>query len=303
MSNNLNVNIKIYWIRHGFSCANYLYDNIHLTHSIKDKSILASDAKLTNITLNNICKMKSEIATDYYRNVLNSDFILCSELTRAIETAMMLFGTFNKTIYIAPYIGEEVETSGLGKSDNIPSDKHIKQTNITNIIDFHNKNADKCNGMFTSNVSFDILDNLIYDEKTEPNIIEFFKKVIPYLIKKHNKKQIINNTLNLTLTLVSHSQFIKKTTSIYPKNLEIILQYINTTYYIVDDSYYITNNKYYDHLNNKYYNFLNKKLNKYGATKYSITDYGNIKSINIPKDINRCDYKINTYNRTISIIK
>jgi len=294
MSNNINVNIKIYWVRHGFSCANYLYENYYLTKSVIDKSILAPDAKLTNITLNKICEMKNKKATDYYRNILNSDFILCSELTRAIETAMMLFGTFNKTIYIVPYIGEEVQTSGLDNSDNIPSDKHIKQQNITNIIDFHNENADTCNGMFNSNVSFDILDNLINDQKTEPDFNNFLKYVIPYLITKYNKKQIINNTLNLTLTLVSHSKFIDKTTQIYPNNLEIILQYINTKYSIIDNNYHLNNMSHCTHLNNTYFNFLNKKLNKHGAINYSITEYGIIdyKNIDTTQDLNRCDYKI-----------
>jgi broad specificity phosphatase PhoE len=286
---NINVNIKIYWVRHGFSCANYLYDNYHLTNSITNKSKLAPDAKLTNITLNNICEMKNKIATDYYRNILNSDFILCSELTRAIETAMMLFGTFNKTIYIVPYIGEEVDTSRLGYSDNIPSDKHIKNRNIKNIIDFHNKNADKCNGMFNSEVSFDILDNLINDKKTTPDFTKFLNDVIPYLITNYNKKQLIDNTLNLTLTIVSHSQFINKTTLIYPKNLEIILQKINTSYSIINNNLLFDKMLYCNH-NNKYFNFINKQnLNMMGATKYSTTKYGIIKRVNTTTDLIRCD--------------
>ena len=295
----ITVNLKIYWIRHGFSCANYLYNNYSIVKGIKDKSKLAPDAKLTDITLNKICEMKNTLNNDYFCNILKSDFILCSELTRAIETAMMLFGTFKKTIYVVPYIGELVDTSGLGKTDNKPSDRQTKLNNIKNIINFHNINADKCGGKFNSIVSLDIID----DKKTTPHFGNFLREVIPYLITHDKKKQITNNTLNFTLTLVSHSKFIQEKTQLHPQNLEIILQYINAKYNVENTKYAyksgsLTFSPFVDNLYinilNKHY-FLNKiKLNKYGAVKYKETNYGIIHNnmIKPTNDLQRCDYKI-----------
>jgi len=288
MSNNdIVIKIKIYWVRHGFSCANFLYAKFRLTHSISDKSTLAPDAKLTNTTLKKICEMKNDNTSNYYRNILNSDFILCSELTRAIETAMMLFGTFNKTIYIVPYVGEEVNTSYLDKTDNIPSNNHIKSNNIQNIINYYNINKNIC-GSFNSNVSFEILNNLIDDNHTEPDFNKFLTFVVPYLITKYKTTHSNNDMRNLTLTIVSHHQFIKKTTLLPPKNLEIILQNITTSYSIIDNNYKYNKMSYCNH-NYDLFNILNNKLNKHGAMAYSTTKYG---IINHAIDLANCDYSI-----------
>ena len=185
MATDVKINLKIYWIRHGYSCANQIYNKKYDMKNI-DKDKIAPDAKLTDITLNKICEMKKDMSYEKskYYCVANSDFILCSELTRAIETAMMLFGTFNKQIFVVPYVGEIVNSSELGKTDNIPSDNEMKLINIRNIIKFHNDKRDICGGPFNSTVSLDILNEIKKNHKlNNPNLDKFLKYVIPELLK------------------------------------------------------------------------------------------------------------------------
>ena len=101
MFNNLEVTID--WIRHGFSCSNAIYlksqssiQNILQKLSINTKlprmniseiaAYYAPDAKLTKHG-----KLQAEQFNNIYKEKINKyDYVLCSELTRAVETALII---------------------------------------------------------------------------------------------------------------------------------------------------------------------------------------------------------------------
>src|ERR1700722_9363665 len=86
-------NIKLCWIRHGYSCANVVRDSIgttdifHWPPSLLPRSTYSPDAQLSNYGV----KQAEDAATNS-ENILDSvNFVLTSELRRAIETALILF--------------------------------------------------------------------------------------------------------------------------------------------------------------------------------------------------------------------
>jgi hypothetical protein len=273
-----NINLDIYWIRHGYSCANYLYHK-KLWNTTDKYAKLAPDAQLTDKTVSNICTMKQENTDDYLNklnSIIDSDYILCSNLTRAIETAYMLFGHLNKKIYIIPYVGEKIETSGLGYTDNIPSDDITLKKNIDDILKKHKSCMDT-----HAEVSFDIINKYIEKKmNVEPSIDNFLNIFIPNLLNDCKKKK-------LKLIIVSHSHFMNEITGIYPNNIDIILQQFEIEYTLVNRKTHLFN------LLNSYIKknkIIKKHSKKYTATpKYGHFDFNQLKE----DDLKICKYKFN----------
>jgi hypothetical protein len=342
MSNYLTVNLQIKWIRHGYSCANYLYDThqsgvkSYFTNMVTkfqlgdNRGLLAPDAKLTDATIKNICNMKNKPLdpnTDIkYNNILDSQYFFCSELTRAVETAILLFGSISNPIYVIPFVGEEKGSSLLGDKDNLPSDIPILNRNIEELKEYY---SDKCQKM-NKNVSLDIIKKYRgeYGKPTLPSLEDFLDRFIPNFIKDNNlfqqDRQSENplNVLNLKISIVSHSHFIKKITGIKVNNLDVVLQKISAKYNIINKNgdlnyvlqlqhgkdYFIPilegpNPSNYEH---EKYNCIETVNSQSGSCKYSYTKYGTrqkengILEINTDDDIQRCNFPSNIHGPVLS---
>jgi hypothetical protein len=292
------LDLTINWIRHGFSCANYLYLNSNY-EKIYDKTkdylkTLAPDAKLTKSTLDKFENINNNM-NEYQKYILESDYYCCSELTRAIETSIFLFSILNKTqIYIIKYIGEEVETSFLGKSDNLPSTHDNIEKNINNAKMIY-KN------IFKKDIQQLNIEHANNDEKekyTGPDFNNFLSKVLPFFIKK-NKDKIKNNRLKLSFSIVSHRNFIKNVTNIGLNNLAVIQQGMFVKYNIDKDKYTFDkkyNIKYYKNINHKNIEILNKKnYNEHGSLFMMELDVEPTTKI----DISNCDFELNSNGKII----
>ena len=241
---NLNtINLRIYWIRHGYSCANLLKDkgsaggldllkNLFTTVNFKDsRGLLAPDSKLTDKTLDNICRITQD---SYLLDIKKSHLLCCSELTRSVETAMLLFrNTRNKTLNVIPYISEKRVLGGLmGDEDNLPSTLEKLRSNIRDLNEYYNINLKtKCNNLNLPNVDFSIIEHFrgIGGVPTEPSFEDFLERVVPYMIETH--LEYASGTVDLILSIVSHSHFISEITGIKDiGNLDIVLQKLHLKY-------------------------------------------------------------------------
>ena len=99
--------ITIYWIRHGYSCANAVQD---VGGWQKYLHTLVKDPLLTDTGISNA----KAVGTYLKEQEIQVDLVLCSNLKRAMETALYLFPRHE--VISVPYIGE----TGFGL-DNIPS--------------------------------------------------------------------------------------------------------------------------------------------------------------------------------------
>lgn len=229
-----NITISIYWIRHGFSCANLLYESGYSgifdalkrgsTHDTRGE--LAPDAKLLNKTIHNICANN-----EHFKKAHDVDAILCSELTRATETALFAFRNETPlTVYISPYISEKRSIIGTDY-DNVPSHLNILKNNINEAKKI------KCDDLLQfPNINFDIIEHYrpTGDNPTTPDFNKFLQEVIPLMFQKN----IIQPKNNIKLAIVSHGHFIKDVTGIGNdiSNLDIIYQELT-----MDISYKIKN--------------------------------------------------------------
>jgi broad specificity phosphatase PhoE len=103
--------IKLFFIRHAFSCANFSHRKSPLLHT------LIHDPKLASAGIEDIQAYRKQFAS------IKPEYVFSSNLLRAIQTAEFLFP--NNKIYVSPYIGE----SGLGR-DNKPSKPTTQRKNI-----------------------------------------------------------------------------------------------------------------------------------------------------------------------------
>ena len=243
---NLNtINLRIYWIRHGYSCANLLKDkgssggldllkNLFTTVNFKDsRGLLAPDSKLTDKTLDNICKITKD---SYLSDIKKSHLLCCSELTRSVETAMLLFRNLRtKTLNVIPYISEKRVLNGLmGDDDNLPSTLEKLKSNIEDLNEYYNRNLKtKCDNLKLPNVDFEIIEHFrgIGGVPTEPSFEDFLERVIPYIMQTHLEHT--TGTIDLILSIVSHSHFISEITGLKDiGNLDIVLQKLHLKYNI-----------------------------------------------------------------------
>jgi len=228
--------ITIFWVRHGFSCAN-LYKNEHVNqptiitkHIVKPIDIVGEsithDALLTNKTIHDMCSSRT-----HYKLLIEEekvDMILCSELARAVETAMFLFKSSNPLdIYVVPYVSEIRNKTGIDFS-NDPS-KLDKLKNHT--ASLYSKQQDYCSEenqhMGLPNISFRIIDEFRRTTDgyidTSPDLHKFIKLVIKFMIDH----KIIINKPSIKIAIVSHGHFISKMTGVpIVSNLDVVRQHI-----------------------------------------------------------------------------
>ena len=241
------IEVQIYWIRHGFSCANVLkeltnrsvsvLENIVEERKIHDsRSRYAGDSKLPDSTISGMCKINKHVAThanktdDQYQSLLYTDicktcdYYMCSELTRAMETSMLLFRDCTDIIYVVPYILEKrnaiAEHLNMDR-DNIPSDFDTQLLIKKNFLNEH-----PCGTDYLPSLDLGFV-KLFIDESGKPystaSLDNFLKKIVPAFINPDKKI--------LKLAIVSHSHFIQEVTGVkHIGNLDIVLQRLNVTY-------------------------------------------------------------------------
>ena len=124
------------------------------------------------------------ITQDSYLNeIKKSNLVCCSELTRSVETAMLLFrGSSSKKniLNILPYISEKRAGTIAGDSDNLPSTLDKLRENIDEIKQFYNTNLkNKCSDLDLPLVDFEIINHFrgIGGVPTEPSFDNFLNRV------------------------------------------------------------------------------------------------------------------------------
>jgi len=186
-------NIDIDWIRHGFSCANMLYQlspNMNL-------SKLAPNPVLSNYGIQQAKDTANSILKDY-------DAILCSNLTRALETALFMFDDkkIRRKIIIVPYVSEK-----MGFWDKI---RGIDLENKPGTLDDLLKSFDKLNRVYDFNIDVDASVIKYFEELNvdlSPDYDKFVKEILPIIFSKI-KKENRDKSDYYKIAIVSHSNFI-----------------------------------------------------------------------------------------------
>ena len=185
--------INRYWVRHGYSCANYTRDNENAWYNP------FAHTRVPDPRLHIVGKEQAQQLSEIFnRNKETIDLVCSSQLLRSIETAQTLYNRLDSVsenkIMILPQICEEGNTN-----DNIP------YRYINNIVPSYTTQ----------------LENLDYT-KYYPSYEYFLKKVLisltNYLISKVGKKSEYN------IIIVSHSHFLKTIFGIKLNNCQYILE-------------------------------------------------------------------------------
>ena len=143
------VTIEIYWIRHGYSCANLLKtlgkagvgDAVKSTLSFHGWLSNTRGILVPNTDLSMIGVRQAELVSTKFENIpwyRNIDLVCSSEAVRAIETAALVSQNIpsqidpNNTIYILPHTSEIRHKLAFGDHDNIPEERGITLRKISN---------------------------------------------------------------------------------------------------------------------------------------------------------------------------
>jgi broad specificity phosphatase PhoE len=222
------INVNIYWVRHGFSCANLQkYKGILLKQKNPNLTdlgcygLLAQQLNLTNTspnlsTSNNIPSSLPIVQAAGANNDVHElqilkdklannqiDLFGASQLIRAIQTQAILFAPFNNgnEIQVLPYISEK----GFGK-DNEPENQEITKKKFdTSVTYFKSKKYMNQNKMY--DLKYDYSKNI-----TKTDLDKFFDETLPNIItnlKVTNLKVTNLNNNEFNLIIVSHQNFIK----------------------------------------------------------------------------------------------
>lgn len=168
-------NITFLFTRHGYSCANVL-------HSLSQPGNIFPDAALADYGIREANDLGKHLNEYMNLNNIKPNIVLCSPLTRAIETALI---AYNKTkIYVCPYITEKRD-SNMNDKDNEP----------LTLIDLHKK--------YDSNnyIDFTLID-LYHHAYYNSSYDKFIRFCLPTILKINNFNR------NITIAIVSHRNFI-----------------------------------------------------------------------------------------------
>lgn len=196
-------NINLYWVRHGYSCANVVRDTIGTTDlsrlTLFPRSKYAPDAQLADYGIKQV-----ENAREQNKDILKElKVVLTSELRRAIETALVLFKDRDDIkIYPVPYINED--RNELLELFNLDSDNETMGIEkVTTYLEEQYPTEFK-------KIDFSIL-NALKGGRTETfsaDIEKFFNIVIPHFIKE--KPEFFHDDDTTNICVVSHHKFIEK---------------------------------------------------------------------------------------------
>jgi len=196
--------LEIYWIRHSVSRANIenilekIINNTILYFSSKDPEIIP-DAESGS------CYLGKKLNKD----ISDSAMVGCSEMRRAIQTAILMFPKQFKEgkIKVLPGIQEK----GIGSGNIALSTETNKKFLIDWCIKMRKKNEDERFGkVMKDRVQIEKAVNKLYSELDSPEFkkirkeknvkeVDFLNCLIPYLARKRIKK----------IPIVSHSNYIR----------------------------------------------------------------------------------------------
>lgn len=225
--------VNLYWIRHAFSCANILEHKGIIANIARP--IVTIDPMLTRAGVNQSKALNNEFLTNKIHNKF--DIVICSNLKRALETALYAFNNVNTLIYVVPYISEERNPYALNlDNENAPQ-------SATELEIYYQSIQHE----FNIKVNFDILKQLDPYGQLKPNYDSFIKIILTKILN-------INN-MATNIAIVSHSHFIKNhlindlkmpdTTKI--QNTQIWKETLNLNLISSIDNYnYVDNNKIYE---------------------------------------------------------
>lgn len=214
----ISYNVNLYWIRHGYSCANVVRDTLGsmdiLHGSLLSRSTYSPDAQLADYG-----KQQVEEAAKNNRNILNKiKVVLTSELRRAIETALILFKNYKDVkIYPVPYINENrnslLEFFDLDKDNSGMGLEKLKEYLVKNYPEDYNK------------LDFKLLSELKGNKKETltADVNKFFSIVLPKFI--HENQTLFSKNAITNIAIVSHHKFIED----HLKKIGGVIPYINNT--------------------------------------------------------------------------
>lgn len=184
------MHITFYFIRHGFSCTNAIYE--YAPWYYQHKRYFYLDPVLTKYG-----REQSLLAANIVNDV---DLVLSSGLMRSIETGLYMFP--NHTVHVIPYIAENVPGWG----------------NYSNSIDEQKKYL----GPLEPRVNYDA----IVENPSTANISDFsqFLKWIKTLLKTSDI--IPKDAKHLKIAVMTHSNFMMSSLklAVRPKNNAIVEQ-------------------------------------------------------------------------------
>lgn len=186
--------LTIDWIRHGQSYSNLFYELKNVINDFTDHDAqifsakYAPDAKLTPTGI-----LQARYFNKHHRHMINEyDYIFCSELSRSVETSILISRYTNiKKIYMVPYISE-VRLHDMSDYDNEPKNYNV----IKYIMD--KKYPTSC-GYAELDINF----IKQYNTPSTPDKYKFYDQIIPLLSKNIDKQNG-----NVYIGIVSHMEYI-----------------------------------------------------------------------------------------------
>jgi hypothetical protein len=173
--------IKLFFIRHAFSCANFSHRKSPLLHT------LIHDPKLSEAGIEDLRAYKPQFAK------IQPDYVFSSNLLRAIQTAQYLFP--DNKVYVSPYIGE----SGLG-FDNKPSKPSKQRKHLPNPNNVVYSYLGEGGGI---RLQIPVLDQRFENRPSDVDIPNF-GKFLSWLQVKIPRQD------SITIAVVGHSDFMRK---------------------------------------------------------------------------------------------
>ena len=204
--------VTIYFVRHGLSCANIInYKYKKSNEILKYLHALIKDPLLSQTGREN-CEEIRKKHPNILKKLKNVDFICSSSLLRAIETAWFMLGgkksnnggkkSNNIKIHPIPWIPEK----GFGK-DNVSYNKEEQKQIFSNNYKKDNNNLNP-----NKNISW----KYMYDKTKDGKIIKSsrttpdYNKFIKFITKTFLDSSKMKNKKHITLTVFSHSNFLRK---------------------------------------------------------------------------------------------
>ena len=219
--------VNVYWVRHGYSCANKSKDNWNPFFKLISDPVLHERGIEQAVELGK--KMRET------RKYINIDLFCSSQLRRAIETSKVLYEQYDKNsqdlkdvkdaspypkILILPHINEEDTWP-----DNMPN----------SLYNFQNQSESKRDTQPFSNYTEEPFKTpLRYSLDYKSDYKSFENTILSLLVEKalgHQRisvksvnGQALYPSFNLNIVIVSHSNFIKKVFGFKMDNCEVVHQ-------------------------------------------------------------------------------
>jgi len=185
--------INIYWVRHGYSCANHAKQTGMLTRLA---SHFRYDPPLTDFSIETMRQARPHMPW----NDDTVDIFCASVLLRAIETCLYMFPS-HKPVWVLPYVSES--NKGLDNSPmSIPQQIHWLNLQNPGLLK-------RVKWGFVSQ------DRAAKSKSSYPEFLQWFPQALPTLLKLN---KIPWNQPVVNLVIVSHSHFLRENFTMTGKN-------------------------------------------------------------------------------------